>query len=57
MTQCAAAAASQVPVAATASSRPAHALARTGPAVGLGVLIVLVLIGGGIALRRFRHKS
>lgn len=57
MTQCAAAAASQVPVAATASSKPAHALARTGPAVGLGVLIVLVLIGGGIALRRFRHKS
>lgn len=57
MTQCAAAAASQAPVATVASSKPAPALARTGPAVGLGVLIVLVLVGGGIALRRFRHKS
>jgi len=57
MTQCAAAAASQVPVAATSSSKPVPALARTGPAVGLGVLVVLALIGGGLALRRVRHRS
>jgi len=57
MTQCAAEAVSEAPAAVTVTSKPAPGLARTGPAVGAGVLIALSLVGGGVALRRARRSA